>query len=52
MKFLTGFIAGLLMGTLIVGAWAAMSGSINDRRYDVYTETAAGETALLVTIAP
>ena len=51
-RFISGLVLGLLIGTVITGAWAAMSGNMNDRRFDVYTESAAGETCVLVTVVP
>jgi hypothetical protein len=51
-RFISGLVLGLLIGTVITGAWAAMSGSKNGREYDKFVESAAGETCILVTIVP
>jgi 4-hydroxybenzoate polyprenyltransferase len=51
-RFISGLVLGLLIGTVITGAWAAMSGSLTDRKFDSYVEDSSGNTCLLVTIVP
>jgi len=48
-KFTLGLIIGLLLGSAAMGI-AAMANSRNAREYDKFSETASGNTSILVTV--
>jgi len=48
-NFIIGFILGMVLSAGL--SFAAMSSSINDRKFDQYSETADGKVAVLITIA-